>query len=84
MRQSWDGAEGLVREKMEVLLEELRPMLRADGGDVELIDVNEAGIVQIRFLGVCGDCSGSLMSLKRGIEGVIRERVPGVREVVAV
>lgn len=65
------------------VLEELRPMLWADGGDMELIDVSLEGVVQIRFVNVCADCSDSMISLREGIERLLKERIPGVIRVVA-
>lgn len=69
-----------VREALDVI----RPTLRADGGDVELVEVTETGVVRVRLQGACHGCPMSMMTLKNGIERVIRERVPGVREVEAV
>ena len=71
-----------MRQKVEAVLEKVRPGLRADGGDVELIDVNE-GVVTVRLTGACGGCPMATVTLKNGIERVLREQVPGVKEVVA-
>ena len=71
-----------MRQKVEAVLEKVRPDLRADGGDVELIDVNE-GVVTVRLTGACGGCPMATVTLKNGIERVLREQVPGVKEVVA-
>ena len=71
-----------MRQKVEAVLEKVRPSLRADGGDVELIDVNE-GVVTVRLTGACGGCPMPTVTLKNGIERVLREQVPGVKEVVA-
>jgi len=73
------------RERIEAVLAAIRPALHADGGDVELIDYDEAGgVVQLRLMGVCGSCPISFMTLKQGIERRIMLAVPGVREVQAV
>ena len=72
-----------MREKVEAALEQVRPALLADGGDVELIDV-EDGVVTVRLTGACGGCPMAAMTLKGGIERVIKEQVPEVKEVVAV
>jgi Fe-S cluster biogenesis protein NfuA len=72
-----------VKEKVEAALNRIRPALQNDGGDVELVDVND-GIVSVRLTGACGGCPMSTMTLKMGIEKVIKEDVPGIKEVVAV
>ncbi|MBI4180876.1 MAG: NifU family protein [Chloroflexi bacterium] len=72
-----------MREKVEAVLERIRPMLAGDGGNVELLDVND-GTVQVRLTGACGSCPMSTMTLKMGIERILKEEVPEVREVVAV
>lgn len=74
-----------MREKVEAVLERIRPALKMDGGDVELVDVDEKkGVVTVSLLGACGGCPMSTMTLKMGIERTIREAVPEVTEVVAV
>ena len=73
-----------MREKIQAVLREIRPLLQADGKDLELVGISREGVAQIRFQGACADCRDSLMSLKESVERVIRERVPEVREVVAV
>lgn len=72
--------------KIEVqqALDSIRPSLQADGGDVELVEVTEDGIVRVKLQGACGSCPMSTMTLKNGIERVIKEKVPGVVEVEAV
>jgi Fe-S cluster biogenesis protein NfuA len=72
------------RDKIEEVLNVIRPALRADGGDVELIDFDEDdGIVQLRLMGACGTCPISFMTLKQGIEKRLVNVVPGVRGVQA-
>lgn len=73
-----------MKEEVEKVLEMVRPGLQADGGDVELVEVTEDGIVKVRLKGACGSCPMSTMTLKMGIERAVKERVPGVREVVQV
>lgn len=68
----------LKAQVMEVL-DKLRPFLQRDGGDVELVDV-EDGIVKVRLLGACGSCPSSTITLKAGIERALLEEVPGVKE----
>lgn len=70
-------------EKVKAALEEIRPALQADGGDVELVDVKD-GTVRVKLTGACGSCPMSTMTLKKGIERVLKERVPEVKEVVSV
>lgn len=72
-----------VRGKVEEVLEKLRPFIQSDGGDVELIDI-EDGIVKLRLLGACGTCPSSAVTLKAGIERALMEEVPEVVEVVQV
>lgn len=73
-----------MREQVEAALNKVRPMLQRDGGDVELIDVNDSGVVQVRLKGACGGCPMSTMTLKNGIERILKEQVPEVTEVIAV
>jgi Fe-S cluster biogenesis protein NfuA len=72
------------REQILEVLESIRPALRSDGGDVEFIDFDEsAGVLQLRFLGACGDCPISEVTLRQGIERRVLTAVPQVREVRA-
>lgn len=73
-----------MKEKVEAALNKIRPSLRADGGDVELVDVSSDGVVKVKLTGACGGCPMSQMTLKMGIERVIRQEVPEVKEVIAV
>lgn len=73
----------MLRDKVEQALMEIRPMLQADGGDVELIDVTENGVVKVELTGACGSCSMSQMTLRNGIERKLRELVPEVSRVFA-
>jgi Fe-S cluster biogenesis protein NfuA len=72
------------RQKIEDVLESIRPALRSDGGDVEFIDFDEDdGIVQLRLVGACGSCPVSTMTLKQGIERRLMMAVPEVRGIIA-
>ncbi len=71
------------RKKVEDALAKIRPHLQADGGDVELVDVNN-GTVRVKLTGACGGCPMAAMTLKRGVERVIKEQVPEVVEVIEV
>ncbi|MGD9794410.1 MAG: NifU family protein [Acidimicrobiia bacterium] len=74
-----------MREQVEQTIEVIRPALQADGGDIYLRDVDEAtGVVTVSLLGACGTCPASTDTLKAGIERIMRDRVEGVTEVVAV
>jgi Fe-S cluster biogenesis protein NfuA len=68
-----------MREQVEEVLGKLRPFLLRDGGDVELVDV-EDGVVRVRLMGACGSCPSSTITLKAGIERALLEEVAGVRE----
>jgi Fe-S cluster biogenesis protein NfuA len=72
-----------VQEKVEHVLNQIRPSLRADGGDVELVDVKD-GIVSLRLKGACAGCPMSTMTLKNGIERILKAEISEVKEVVAV
>ncbi len=72
-----------MQEKVEHVLDQIRPNLRADGGDVELVDVKD-GIVSLRLKGACAGCPMSTMTLKNGIERVLKAEISEVKEVVAV
>jgi Fe-S cluster biogenesis protein NfuA len=72
-----------VREKVEKAIDEIRPFLQADGGNIELIDVQE-GIVKVKLVGACGSCPMSQMTLKRGVEARLKAQIPEVKEVIAV
>ncbi|PGM56575.1 NifU family protein [Bacillus sp. AFS053548] len=69
-----------MREQVQEVLDKLRPFLLRDGGDVDLVDI-EDGIVKLRLLGACGSCPSSTITLKAGIERALLEEVPGVIEV---
>ncbi len=71
-------------DKVKAVIEEIRPMLKADGGDAQLVEVTGDGIVKLKLLGACGHCPMSIMTLKMGIEKRLKEKVPEVKEVVAV
>jgi len=73
--------EVIMKAEVQQALEEIRPMLQADGGDVELVEVTEDGIVRVRLQGACKGCPMSQMTLKNGIERLLKEKVPGVTEV---
>ncbi len=72
-----------MREKVEKVIDEIRPFLQADGGNIELIEV-QGGIVKVKLVGACGSCPMSQLTLKRGVEARLKAQVPEVKEVIAV
>ncbi len=74
-----------MRTQVEETIEVIRPALQADGGDIELQDVDEAsGIVTVKLVGACGTCPASTQTLKAGIERIMRDRIDGITEVINV
>jgi len=71
-----------MKEKVEAALALIRPALQADGGDVELLGVKE-GVVSVRLIGACGGCPMSMVTLRNGIERILKQEVPGIKSVVA-
>lgn len=70
--------------KINEALEQLRPFLHADGGDMELVEITDDGIAKVRLMGACSDCSMSLMTLKAGLEEAVKKVAPQIKSVVAV
>ncbi|MFP4546555.1 MAG: NifU family protein [Fidelibacterota bacterium] len=70
-----------MKEKVAEVMEKIRPMLQADGGDCELVDVTEDGTVKVRLTGACGSCPMSTMTLKMGIEKQLKQEIPEVKTV---
>lgn len=80
-----DEVKVSIRSQVEETIEVIRPALQADGGDIVLQDVDEStGVVKVTLVGACGTCPASDQTLKAGIERIMRDRVDGVTEVVAV
>jgi len=73
-----------MKDKVEAALAKIRPSLNADGGGVELVEVTPDGVVKVRLTGACGGCPMSQMTLKMGIEKMLREEIPELKEVVGV
>ena len=73
-----------MKDEVQKAINMVRPNLQADGGDVELVDVSADGVVKVRLTGACHGCPMSQMTLKNGIEKIIKQQVPGVKEVVSV
>jgi Fe-S cluster biogenesis protein NfuA len=74
------GVSKIMEEQVQEILDKLRPYIQRDGGDVELVEIEE-GIVRVRLLGACGSCPSSTITLKAGIERALMEELPEVREV---
>ncbi|MCR4296106.1 MAG: NifU family protein [Elusimicrobia bacterium] len=74
-----------INERVEKVLEKIRPYIQSDGGDIALVSVDEtAGIVKVRLSGACGSCPSSTATLKGGVERMVRQEIPEIKEVVAV
>ena len=73
-----------MRDKVEKALVKVKEMLAAEGGSIELVDVSKDGVVKVRLTGACGCCPMSSMTLKMGVERLLKEEVPQVKEVVSV
>ena len=71
-----------MKDKVEAVLDRIRPSLVADGGNVELVDVND-GVVKLRLTGACAGCPMSTITLKNGIEKILKQEIPEIKEVVA-
>ncbi len=72
-----------MKEKIEAALKKIRPMLQADGGDIELVDVSKDGVVKVKLTGACGCCPMSQITLKNAVEQKLKKEVPGIKEVIA-
>mgnify|MGYP001106934228 FL=1 len=72
-----------MKEKVEQVLEKIRPLLQRDGGDIQLVDVTD-GVVKVKLQGACGSCPMSTMTLKMGVEKQLKQEIPEVKEVVSV
>lgn len=73
-----------MKEQVEKALEKVRPALMRDGGNVELVEVDDQGVVKVRLTGACGGCPMATITLKQGIERVLKQEIPSVKEVVSV
>ncbi|NLT50563.1 MAG: NifU family protein [Ignavibacteria bacterium] len=73
-----------LKNKISAALEDIRPFLKADGGDIEFVDVNDDGIVKVRLTGACVGCPMSQMTLRAGVERALLKEVPGIKRVEAV
>lgn len=74
----------MLKEKVISALERVRPSLQADGGDVELVEVSEEGVVKVKLQGACATCPMSTMTLKMGIEKILKQSIPEIKQVESV
>ncbi len=72
------------KEKVQAVIDEIRPMLQADGGDIELVDVEPTGVVKVKLTGACGGCPMAQMTLQMGVHRRLKQDFPELKEVVAV
>jgi Fe-S cluster biogenesis protein NfuA len=72
----------MLTEKVQRAIQDVRPSLQADGGDIELLSVGEDGVVKVRLTGACGSCPMATMTLKQGVENYLKKNIPEVKEVV--
>jgi Fe-S cluster biogenesis protein NfuA len=73
-----------MKEEVQAALDTVRPQLQADGGDAEIVEITEDGVVKLRLKGACGGCPMSQMTLKMGIERILKQQVPAVKSVESV
>ena len=73
-----------ILRKIEVALEEIRPFLEADGGDINFIELSDEWVVKVKLVGACGTCNISMMTLKNGVEVAVKRAVPEVKEVIEI
>lgn len=76
--------KAILTDKVNFAIEQLRPFLKDDGGDMELVEIAEDGIVRVRLLGACSDCSMSMMTLKAGLEDVLKSTTPEIKSIEVV
>lgn len=79
-----EDKESIVKERVQAALDKIRPALQADGGDVELVDVTEDGVVKVALQGACRGCPMSQLTLANGVERVLKQEIPEVQRVEAV
>lgn len=74
----------MLKDQIEAVLDEVRPTLLADGGNVELVDVTDDGVVSVKLVGACSTCPMATVTLKMGIERALMDKIPSITEVVQV
>ena len=79
------GADKTITERVRSVIDNVRPLLQADGGDIELVGVDEStGVVSVRLQGACRGCPGAQMTLKMGVQRHLQEKIPEIKDVVSV
>ena len=73
-----------MREQIEKVIKQIQPRLRADGGDIELVDVDDEGVVKVKLKGACAGCPMSQMTIKWGVERYLKQKIPEVKRVEAI
>jgi Fe-S cluster biogenesis protein NfuA len=81
LREKAQKGEGTMREKVEKALESIREYLKMEGGDIELVEVTDDGVVKVKLLGACAGCPFSAMTLQQGVQKRLMEEVPGIKKV---
>ena len=76
--------EESVLSKIEAALDEIRPFLKEDGGDIEFVELSEEGVIKVKFIGACSSCTLSDMTLRNGVESVLKKALPQIQKVVEV
>ena len=79
-----DNAEKTFQQKVEDMIEVIKPMLQGHGGSIELVSIDDDNTVNVRLQGACSGCPGAQMTLKQGVEKLMKEKIPELKEVVAV
>ena len=79
-----NNAEQTFKERVEEIIEVIRPNLKSHGGDIELVGIDEDNSVRVRLSGACSGCPGAQMTLKMGVERLLKEKIPEIKEVIAV
>ncbi len=72
----------MIKDSVQKVIDEIRPSIQMDGGDIDLVEVSDQGVVKVRLRGACAGCPGATMTLKFGVEKILKQKVPGVTEVV--
>jgi Fe-S cluster biogenesis protein NfuA len=72
----------MIKDSVQKVIDEIRPSIQMDGGDIDLVEVSDQGVVKVRLRGACSGCPGAAMTLKFGVEKILKQKVPGVTEVV--
>ncbi len=79
-----EDKELTLREKVENVVNKIRPYLKADGGDIRLVDVSDDGVVKVQLLGMCGGCPFAQITLQQTVEASIKKEVPEVKKVIGI